>query len=263
MTAFSVKIDGTDLATHGLSVDRDASGWRDAPEQNFPLRQLPTRVGQALMSKDPNVPGRRLTISGRQKGSSQSDLQKNEDDLKALVLDGRVQVEFGAQTGRLFKAWADGQPRFRPVGPQFAAPWIQDVRIEMLAPDPLMYSTTLFKVDFGSAVVGMPQGTAFTAPKIEIEGPVTDPTIEYRNGDGKLVQKLSLSASIPSGNVWTIENDLMTITNDAGGNELPSLVSGTDFITMSGRDVTDAGDPTLEISPDPARATCIYRKAWF
>lgn len=253
-----VKIDGTDLDQYGVILDRDASGWRDGIPRNFDLRSLPGRVGQVVMDRNATSPSRTLVLSGQQRADSRSQLQTYEDDLKAAVYDGRLEVIFDDRPNRFYKAWSNGTPSFDPVGPQFVAPHAQDVQIELVVPDPLAYSTQELTVGFAGSQTAVPQGTGPVAPVIKIDG-VTDPTIIYRDGDGNEVTRLELTASISS--TWTIDCALQTIT-DAGGNNQYSTLSGGDFITMHGRDETSAGAPTLEISGSPSQADAIYRRSY-
>lgn len=260
MSVAGVTIDGTDLGDFGVVLSREASGWHDIPNRQFQTSPIPERSGSILLTKEPAVHPLQIRLRGWQTASTQSQLRDREDDLKALLMSGRLEVIFDSRPDRLFKAWLNGRMRVEAIGPRFATTK-QRIEADLIAPDPLMYSTQQYQL--GLSQVAVPQGNGPVAPTVEITGAVTDPTITYRDGDGSVVQEFGLSASIPAGETWTIDMEAHSIVDGSGSGRIDAFASG-DWIVMHGRDVTPAGDPTIEVAPDPGGGgQVIYRKSFF
>lgn len=254
-------VNGFDTGELGLVVQNDLSGWRDGLAVEGEFSGIPGRVGTVPLAREPETTAREITVAGVQWAGSNQQLRQRLDRLKARLYAGTVEVSFSDDPDRFFLANTD-DVTVTGIAPALHGE-AHEVEISFFVTDPQIYERPGRVVDFTAARAVVPVGTGTSFPEIHISGPVTDPTVTYRDHRGETVETFGLTVSLGSGQRRVVDMETSQV-RDGAGNSVISEWSSGDFFALSPEDAAaDEGPfPTLEISPEPGEASARYRKAW-
>lgn len=258
-------IDGWDIASAGVVLDNDGSGWRDAPELSYQTATWPGRREALLLGTEPVASARRLVITGLQKAATMEELRELRDQVKRHLGAGRaLEIAFGDAGPAMDRVYFGYLERvaFEPIKPAYRQP-AQKVRITLLCPDPREHDRAETIVDC-TAPAELPVATAPSYPIIRVTGPVVDPVITLLDADGEERQRMAFLVTLEAGEVLVVDCQDLRITAEDGTARPETLLEAADFITLDPRDSAGPGGPhaTVAITPAPAHAEARYRLAW-
>lgn len=264
-TGAEVAIDGVDLATHGVKLDRNVGGWADGQQAEAPQANIPGSIAGAIaLTNVPTIFPRMLRLSGWIAGDTRAELQTNLDGMRHL-LDVRSLhfVQFGDTPDRFYT----GRVRRFEVLPLGA--WLADTRrrfvLDIECLDPRATDSAEQVIELTAVAAEAPVGTAAVGPVIRIEGPATAADIVYRDSVGTAITTMQLAGLDLAAGEWIdIDCERMTIVDDAGEDRSDVLAAG-DFIVIDPRDAgaLEAGSyPTLEVTGAPGAASATYQRRW-
>lgn len=255
-------VNGLDTrSAFGFKLGRDMAGWRDGLSSSRPSRSTPDGYGERAVSKRASADPRTIRLSGWQGAADMATLQDLWREFRAHLQGGLLEVSFSDDSSRFFRAEARNVTA-RGIGAQMVQARHR-VDVTLRALDPLVYRKQGDVVSLTDSPRQIPTGSGPGEGVVEISGPVTDPTVTYKDHRGATVGTLGLTVSLTSSESREIDLTAQTIVDGSGASALSELSSG-DFFSVSGEHAAgeDGPHPTLEVAPAPGAATYRGRRAW-
>lgn len=250
MSLPAIYLNDRDLTGVGFFVS-SIQGLRDGASMRYAVAAAPGMAGNLLLSPQPQMGSRIITVNGYVRAASAAGLVAIYDELQERLQAGDIEVRTIDQPDRVLVC------RYRdrtltPLPPQFVSR-IHQCAFTLEAPDPLWYDRDPIQVSAAATLkVRCPIGTAPVWPVLQIMGAASNPVITLRNAAGDVVTTMTLTVTLNSTDYLVIDCGAGTITKYASGvatDGLPLLTAG-DFPVLSPEDAdfVTAAYPTLEVS---------------
>lgn len=257
-------IDGVDLATLGVTVERDPRGIRDAPSFVWPTKDVPGRIGPLVTATRPKIGPRTLDLTITVEGGTYAGARANARQVAALLdktRTGTVDVSFVDDQTREYRCrlLSGAGANLRPF---FIQPY-ERYRLRLVAHDPRLYKTTSTVLNVDPGPTDITLGTAPVRPVIRINGAITDPTLTYRDSAAGVVALMDFTITLSAAQWIDIDCEAHTIVDHTAANRIDTLTSG-DFFEFSivDGDFSVPDWPTIERSPSGgAGVTVTYFEA--
>jgi len=247
-------IGGVSLAQYGLTVEDAAPHPLAGVSSKMSTSPVPGLYGTKPLARRADIQEARFTVTGTLVAANHAALRTAADQVKPLLL-------------RTFTLrWSDDETR-QLMGVRCETPDAISIppflvqrgvacKLGFLAPDPRWHDVAETTVAFTSAAQAPPLGDAPAYPVITVTGPVVAPAITY----GPFTMDFP-TLTLGTGEEMVIDCWDMTITvRDAPGAHYASDAS--DFIVFGDDLCTDVSPSSVAISPAPALAKAVYRRAW-
>jgi hypothetical protein len=177
-----VIINGVDVGTFGIEVNRELVGWKDGPTVHHPVEMVPGADALVLTGRRA-VQMRTVSVSGEIAGDSDAedpaeDARQKWNEFLFHVFDREVQITLAGHTDRYYRGFYNAA-RSTPIPPVLAGR-AHDITVAFDCPNPFAFATAVTEVEF-SAPAPVPLANAPVAPLLTVTAPTT---IIYRDALG-------------------------------------------------------------------------------
>jgi hypothetical protein len=255
-----VTINGTALATYGLSIAPGTEGWMDGIRWNRSTVVMPGRTANEVSPVETATP-RIVRLRGFMAPTSISDRSTKMDAL-VHALRGDLNIAFASDGSRHVTGQVRRITTTEQV-PGYVNPKLV-VTIELECVDPAKYTTATSTATFGTAGVAVALGTLPSRPTVTITGPGTDPILRYKAHGGATQGYMSFTITLASGSTLTVDMDRMRIRKTISGTEtnaMDTLASG-DFFELDPADASPATGSWPSLTLSAGAGSVSYNKAW-
>ena len=239
-------INGKDMLDFGLNIE-EIRGIHDIPEAEYPKLDVPGADGPLLVTEDPTVAPRILTISARLEVTDPATMDAKVRELGRWI---RSQRQLAIITGHDATKVVYGYLKSAPMlvyQPQLVA---DDAAVLMTieCPDPLVYDVTPTVLTF-TTNTAVALGSARSRGVFRITGVTTGVTVTYKNSAGTTISSFTVTPSpalggggdyvevdCRRGRLSVVESRSSVITS------IPDKFSGT-FIIPDPKDADYTGAP--------------------
>lgn len=255
-------VDGYDLEGIGFIVGNEIDPTRQAPSRSHPFVVRPYRAAAAPAARRGQHEPRTVQVGGYLRAASAAALQGREDELKhRLLTPSEVAVYLSERPDRIWDV------RFEDVEVRTLRPartaTKERVTLSGVALHPMARSSSKQSVAVDTQS-NVPVGTARSRPVITIVGPVTDPSIVYRDAAGNVVEQMDLAVTLADSSESLVVDSERLDVEDGTGTRRLDVISAGDFVVIDPADAAGFGGtpPSIEVTGSPGSATAEYYERW-